>query len=68
MHICMKKWVGADVTDCKALKGQILDSEVQRVEAQTRQRMEGKVGTGQCDGWKNVAKTSVCTSMITVEK
>lgn len=68
MHIFMKKWVGAEVTDRKALGGRILDSEVQRVEARTRQRVEGKVGTGQCDGWKNVAKTSVCTSMITVEK
>jgi hypothetical protein len=68
MHIFMKKWAGADVTDWKALGGQILDSEVQRVEAQMRQRVEGKVGMGQCDGWKNVAKTLVCTSMITVEK
>jgi len=68
MHIFMKKWVGAAVTDQKALGGRILDSKVQRVEAQTRQRVEGKVGMGQCDGWKNVAKTSVCMSMITVEK
>ena len=64
----MKKWVEADVTDQKALGGRILDNEVQRVEAQTRQRVEGKVGMGQCDGWKNVVKTSVCTSMMTVKK
>jgi hypothetical protein len=68
MHIFMKKWVGVEVTDQQALGGRILDSKVQRVEAQMRQRVEGKVGTGQWDGWKNVAKTLVCTSMITVEK
>jgi hypothetical protein len=28
---------------------------------------QGKVGTGQCDGWKNKAKKSVVSTMVMVE-
>jgi hypothetical protein len=54
---------GAKVPDRRVLSGRILDGEVAKVE----ERIVGKMATGQCDGWKNVAKTSVVTSMITVE-
>ena len=30
-------------------------------------KVKGKMATGQCDGWDNIAKTHVVTSMITVE-
>ena len=39
----------------------------QKVDEETKERIGGKVGTGQCDGWKNIAKTPVITSMMTVE-
>jgi hypothetical protein len=42
MHIFMKQWVGADMTDWKALEGQILDSEVQKVEARMRKEWKGR--------------------------
>jgi hypothetical protein len=68
MGLFVEKWIpGAKLPDRRALSGRILDREVERVEARTRERIKGKVATGQCDGWKNVAKTSVVTSMITVE-
>jgi hypothetical protein len=67
MGLFVEKYIpGARVPDCRALSGHILDSEVAKVEARTKERIMGKMATGQCDGWKNVAKTSVVTSMITV--
>jgi hypothetical protein len=68
LGLFIEKYIpGARVPDRRALAGQILDGEVAKVEARTKERIQGKVATGQCDGWKNVAKTSVVTSMITVE-
>ena len=68
MGLFVEKWIpGAKLPDRRALSGRILDREVERVEARTREQIKGKVAMGQCDGWKNVAKTSVVTSMITVE-
>ncbi|KAK7684286.1 hypothetical protein QCA50_012610 [Cerrena zonata] len=32
-----------------------------------KMKVSGKFGTGQCDGWKNIAKTSLIVSMINVE-
>jgi hypothetical protein len=40
---------------------------VAKVEARVREKVNGKVATGQCDGWTNIAKTAVVTSMMTVE-
>jgi hypothetical protein len=40
---------------------------VRKVDEETKERIGGKVGTGQCDGWKNIAKTPVIMSMMTVE-
>ena len=68
MRLFVEKWIpGANLPDRRALSGRILDREVAKVEARTRERIKGNIATGQCDGWKNVAKTSVVTSMITVE-
>jgi len=68
LGLFIEKYIpGSQVPDRRALAGRILDDEVAKVEARTKERINGKVATGQCDGWKNVAKTSVVTSMITVE-
>ena len=32
-----------------------------------KSKVSGKFATGQCDGWKNIAKTSLIASMINVE-
>ena len=45
----------------------MLDSEVVKAEERVRQKIQGKVGTGQCDGWKNKAKKSVVSTMLMVE-
>jgi hypothetical protein len=68
MDLFFSKWMlGAIVPDCRSLSGQVLDGKVVKVEAWTKERIAGKMATGQCNGWKNVAKTSIVTSIITVE-
>ena len=58
---------GAVIPDRKQLSGRILDQEVESVEERMKLKIQGKVGTGQCDGWKNNAKKSVVSTMVTVE-
>jgi hypothetical protein len=68
LGLFIEKYIpGAQVPDCRVLAGWILDGEVAKVKARMKERMKGKIATGQCNGWKNVAKTSVVTSRITVE-
>jgi hypothetical protein len=62
------KWIpGAVVPDRHTLSGSILDRQSQRVETQMKDKLNGKLATGQCDGWKNNAKVSVVTMMVTVD-
>ncbi|KAH9001857.1 hypothetical protein EDB86DRAFT_2769004, partial [Lactarius hatsudake] len=49
------------------LSGRFLDKEVERVEDHLRSKLDGKIATGQCDGWKNIAKASIVASMVTVD-
>jgi hypothetical protein len=37
------------------------------VESDIKKKVKGKMAMGQCDGWKNVAKTPLVASMITVD-
>lgn len=62
------KWV----PDCtmpsrKQLSGRILEAEAKRVEKKMEERVGNRFGTGQCDGWKNIAKTSLVAFMVNVE-
>jgi hypothetical protein len=68
-HIFANKWMtpGAIIPNRKQLSGRILDKEVKLVEDQMKLKIQGKIGTGQCDGWKNNAKKSVVSMMVTVE-
>ena len=61
----LEKWIpGAEIPDRRKLAGPILDKEVTRVISKTRLHTAGRFATGQSDGWKNIAKASVVTSMI----
>ena len=68
MKLFIGKWI-PDVAqqDRRIISGQVLDSEVNKVEEKVISKVKGKMATGQCDGWDNIAKTHVVTSMITVE-
>ena len=61
-NISANKWMtpGAIIPDCKQLSGQILDKEFKLVEDWMKLNIQGKIGTGQCDGWKNNVKKMLC--------
>jgi len=64
----MTKWIPeAMVPDRRTLLGSILDRQSQRVETRMKDKLNGKLATGQCDGWKNNAKASVVAMMVTVD-
>ena len=69
LHTFIHKWVGSEVVvqDRRIISGRVLDKEVEKVEDEVRRKVQGKLGTGSCDGWKNVAKSSVVTSVMSVE-
>src|ERR1700691_4109663 len=68
-HIFTDKWItpGTVIPNHKHLSGWILDKEVKDVEDQVKLKIQGKMGTQQCDGWQNNAKKSVVSTMVTVE-
>lgn len=54
------RWVpGSIVPSRQAVASEILDNEAERVMKEMQQALEGKYGTGQVDGWKNIAKVSL---------
>ncbi|KAH7922722.1 hypothetical protein BV22DRAFT_1106461 [Leucogyrophana mollusca] len=62
------KWIpGAKVPDRWRMSGVLLDRQVVKVEARTKEQIQGKLATGQCDGWKNIAKASLVSSMVSVD-
>ncbi|KAF8890189.1 hypothetical protein BD779DRAFT_1430590, partial [Infundibulicybe gibba] len=63
-----QKWVGGCmIPGRRHISGRALDDEAERVVEGIRSRVKGRYGTGQCDGWKNIAKTSLIASMVNVE-
>ncbi len=50
----------------QTLSGRILRNLVKEVEGDVRKRVSGQMGTGQCDGWKNIARISVVATIVTV--
>jgi hypothetical protein len=53
--------------DRRVLSGRILNGEVEKAVEELRSSVIGRIATGSCDGWKNVSKTSLVASMITVD-
>ena len=68
MHLFCEKWIpGSEVPDCQLLSGQVLNQEVEQVEAKTKNWAEGKIATGMSDRWKNISKKPVNTMLMVVE-
>ncbi|KAM5544107.1 hypothetical protein V8D89_002293 [Ganoderma adspersum] len=68
-EVFCSKWVpGSKVPERRALSGTYLDSAVEKAHEKVREAAKGRYATGQSDGWKNIAKTSVITSMMNVER
>ncbi|KAJ7924512.1 hypothetical protein B0H13DRAFT_2315412 [Mycena leptocephala] len=57
----------ATLPDRRVLSGPILEREAAKVISRTRQQTNGKLATYSEDGWSNVARTHVDTSIISVE-
>ncbi|KAJ7258258.1 hypothetical protein C8J57DRAFT_1073693 [Mycena rebaudengoi] len=57
----------AKLPDRRILSGRILTAEADKVIARTRQITNRKLATYSEDGWKNIAKTHIDTSIISVE-
>ncbi|KAJ7495202.1 ribonuclease H-like domain-containing protein [Mycena latifolia] len=57
----------AKLPDRRVLSGRILDKESDKAVDRTRKQIQGKLATYSEDGWTNIAKTHVDTSMLSVE-
>ncbi|KAI0045469.1 hypothetical protein FA95DRAFT_1456676, partial [Auriscalpium vulgare] len=71
-HPYWKQWFakyvpGSLLPGREQLSGRILDQQADRVVEGMKVEVKGRYGTGQCDGWKNVAKASLIGSMVNVE-
>ena len=68
-HNFAEKWLPEDVVipDRHVLSGCVLNSQVKKVKDQICKKVTRKLATGQCDGWKNIAKTSVVAMVMSVE-
>ena len=63
-----QKWLpGCLIPGRLSLSGRILDEEATKVMDKVKMYVKGRFATGQCDAWKNIAKTSIVASMINVE-
>lgn len=62
-----QKWMpGCQMPGRREMSGRILNDEAEKVVGKMKGKVSGKYGTGICDGWKNVSKTSLIASMINV--
>jgi hypothetical protein len=57
----------AHVPSPQQLAGRVLDEESQKVLESWRIKTEGRFGSGQCDGWKNIRKRNIVASVMNVE-
>ncbi|KAM5535809.1 hypothetical protein V8D89_010532 [Ganoderma adspersum] len=63
-----QKWVpGSQLPSRQAIGGRILDRLAKDVVDAMQAHLRGRCGTGQSDGWKNIAKVSIIGSMINAE-
>ncbi|KAJ7126578.1 ribonuclease H-like domain-containing protein [Mycena crocata] len=68
LNLFFSKYIpGAKIPDRRVLSGRVLDTLVVQAEDRMKSSVSGKLGTGQCDGWKSNAKASIITTSVTVE-
>ncbi|KAI0631797.1 hypothetical protein C8Q77DRAFT_1074755 [Trametes polyzona] len=68
LRIFMEKWIpGGEVPDRRDLAGKYLQEAVTSAVTATRSRVAGGLATGMSDGWKNIAKVPVLTSVMLVK-
>ncbi|KIK74275.1 hypothetical protein PAXRUDRAFT_836014 [Paxillus rubicundulus Ve08.2h10] len=63
-----EKWMpSALLPGSKLLSGRILDEEAAKVVEGMKSKVKDRFATGQCNGWKNIVKSSIVASTINVE-
>ncbi|KAJ6628811.1 hypothetical protein B0H10DRAFT_2259901 [Mycena sp. CBHHK59/15] len=68
LNLFFSKYVPeAKIPDRHVLSGRILDSLAAQAEAGMKSNVAGRLGTGQCDGWKTNAKAAIISTSVTVE-
>ncbi|EIW55395.1 uncharacterized protein TRAVEDRAFT_131744, partial [Trametes versicolor FP-101664 SS1] len=69
MRLFFEKWLpGAELPERRKLSGKYLNDAVVSARAKTRSIVHGQLATGVSDGWKNIAKVNVVTSMMSVKR
>lgn len=67
-HFLRKYARNPPIASAATLRDKYLKEVVKEIENNALQRMKGKLGMGQCDGWTNVAKTSLIAILVKVEE
>ncbi|KAJ7060274.1 hypothetical protein C8F01DRAFT_1084035 [Mycena amicta] len=68
LNLFLTKYIPhAKIPDRQTLSGWVLDALYLKVEGGMKEVMNGKLGMGQCDGWKSSARSSIVLSSVTVE-
>ncbi|KAJ7718290.1 hypothetical protein DFH07DRAFT_680400, partial [Mycena maculata] len=68
LNLFFSKYVPeAKIPDRRVLSGRVLDSLALQAETGMKSIVTGRLGTGQCDGWKSGAKAAIITTSVTVD-
>ena len=69
LHLFVSKWIpGAVIPDRRTLATRYLNDLITVAKADMKKRVCGRFASGQSDGWKDIAKTNVTTSLMTVDQ
>ncbi|KAH8101722.1 ribonuclease H-like domain-containing protein [Cristinia sonorae] len=63
----ISKYTHATPPSAYVISGPILDERVADVERHRNEKIAGKLGTGQCDGWKSRSKNSLVATLVSVK-
>ena len=67
-HLFFEKWLPrARIPDRRALSGSVLNTVAEEAVGAVKVRVAGKLAMGQSDGWKNIARTNVISSVMSVD-
>ncbi|KAJ7784891.1 ribonuclease H-like domain-containing protein, partial [Mycena maculata] len=68
LNLFFSKYVPeAKIPDRRVLSGSVLDSLALQAETTMKSIVTGRLGTGQCNGWKSGAKAVIITTSVTVD-
>jgi hypothetical protein len=67
-HDFFQKWrPEANLPDRHKLSGSVLKGELETANAAMHETIKGQIATGMSDGWKNIKRTSLLASMLSVD-